>query len=176
MKLISKAVYYIFIAAILTVALMLFSSALPIPGNVKFFTVLSGSMEPAIKTGSVVMVKPSDQYKIGEIVTFGPNTKTRPPTTHRVIDIEERGNVRSFITQGDANNAPDARAVRQYEIIGKTVLSVPYAGYAVAAAQKPYGFILIIVVPALLIIIDEAQKIWLEIRKARAGRSKKLEV
>jgi signal peptidase len=120
-------------------------------------------MEPAIKTGSVVVVKPADSYKVGDVITFGPVSKTKSPTTHRIAEIKD-GN---YLTRGDANNAEDMRTVSRYEIIGKVIFSVPYVGYAVAAAQKPWGFGLIIVVPAVLIIYEEAQKIRKELAKRK---------
>ena len=65
-----KTIYYIFIAFIATIALLLIISVLPITGNYKVMTVLSGSMEPTIKMGSIVVVKPQENYKIGDIITF----------------------------------------------------------------------------------------------------------
>ncbi len=56
-------------------------------------------------------------------------------------------------------------------MIGKVLFSVPYAGYVVAAAQKPYGFLLIIIIPAVLLIGDEARKIFSELKKLKAQKS-----
>jgi len=71
--------------------------------------VQSGSMEPAIHTGSVVMVKPASDYKIGDVITFGEVSKTKAPITHRIYDIKVVDGNPVYITKGDANNAPDAR-------------------------------------------------------------------
>lgn len=159
-----KILAYLFYAAIAVVAVLLLASVVPVAGGFKSFVVQSGSMEPAIRTGSVVVVKPADSYQVGDVITFGPRTKTKSPTTHRIMEVKADGN---FVTRGDANNAEDMRTVNRYEIIGKVIFSVPYAGYAVAAAQKPWGFGLIIVVPAALIIYEEAQKIRKELAKKR---------
>lgn len=166
-----KAIYYVFFGAIGLIALLLVLSAFPITGNFKVLTVLSGSMEPSIKTGSVVAVKPSSDYKIGDIITFGPYSKTQVPTTHRIYDIKVVGGEPVYITKGDANNAPDTREVQKKDVLGKVLFDVPYAGYAVATAKKPLGFALIIIVPALIIIADEIKKIIWEIK----SRSKKTE-
>jgi signal peptidase len=61
---ISKIIYYTFVVFLLTVAILLIVSTIPVTGNIKIMTVLSGSMEPAIKTGSVVIVKPFNDYKM----------------------------------------------------------------------------------------------------------------
>ncbi len=143
--------------------MLLVFSALPIPGGVKVLIVQSGSMEPAIKTGSVVVVKSVSDYKVGDVLTFGPYSKTKAPTTHRLVEIKD-GN---YITKGDANNAPDTRTINKRDIVGKVLLDVPYVGYAVAAAKTPAGFTAIIIIPAGIIIYDEAAKIVREIKKMR---------
>lgn len=155
---------YGFYLAVAFIVLLLLSSALPIPGGIKTFVVQSGSMEPAIRTGSVVVVKPADSYAIGDVITFGPRSKTKPPTTHRIVEVRDDGN---YVTRGDANTDDDMRTVSRYEVIGRVLFSVPFAGYAVAAAQKPWGFTLIVVIPAAIIIWEELQKIWRELQKKK---------
>ncbi len=124
-------------------------------------------MQPAIKTGSVVVVKPQQDYKIGDIITFGAYSKTKTPVTHRIYDIKVEGGNPVYTTKGDANNAPDAAPVQKNTIIGSVLFSVPYVGYAVDYAKKPIGFALIIIIPALLIIADEVKKIYFEIQKPK---------
>lgn len=164
-----KLIYSIFVGFIAVVALLLIISVLPITGNFKTMTVISGSMEPVIKVGSVVVVKPQNDYKIGDIVTFG---KTKIPTSHRIYDIKVDAGQPVFITKGDANNAPDTTEIKKADIMGRVLFSVPYAGYAVEFAKKPMGFALIIIVPALLIIADEARKIYEQIKKKRSEKEK----
>jgi len=159
-----KIIYSIFIAFIVLVALLLIVSVLPITGNYKVMTVISGSMQPVIKMGSTVVVKPVSDYKIGDIITFGPYSKTKAPTTHRIYDVKVVDSQPVYITKGDANNAPDAREIRKSDIVGKVLFSVPYMGYAVEFAKKPIGFALIIIVPATVIIYDEAKNIYEEIK------------
>jgi len=108
-----KAIYYIFIAFIVVVTLSLIVSIFPLTGNIKFMVVQSGSMEPAIHTGSVVMIKPASDYKIGDVITFGEVSKTKAPITHRIYDIKVVDGNPVYITKGDANNAPDAREVQK---------------------------------------------------------------
>lgn len=168
-----KAIYYIIVGCIVAIALLLIFSVFPITGNFKVLTVLSGSMEPAIGTGSVAVVKPVDNYKIGDIITFGEITKTKTPTTHRIYDIRVQEGEPIYITKGDANNAPDQREIMGDEIVGKVLFNVPYAGYAVNEARKPLGFALIIILPAVIIIGDELRKIWKEIMKLKNKKKDK---
>lgn len=153
---------YVFYTAVAAIVLLLLSSAIPIPGGLKTFVVQSGSMEPSIKTGGVVVIKPMDTYGVGDVITFGPRSKTKPPTTHRIVEVKADGN---FLTKGDANEDGDIRPVSRYEVIGQVLFTVPYVGYAVAAAQKPWGFTIIVVIPAAIIIWEELQKIWREMKK-----------
>ena len=162
-----KTIYYIVVALIAMIALLLIISVLPVTGNYKVLTVLSGSMEPSIKTGSVVIVKSVDKYKIGDVITFGAKTKIKTPVTHRIYDIKVVEGKVFYITKGDANDAPDLKEISQKEIIGKVLFSVPYLGYAVETAKKPIGFMSIIIVPAVLIIYDEFRKIIREVQKSR---------
>ena len=151
----------------MVIALFLIISVIPITGNFKTMVVLSGSMEPTIKTGSIVIVKPSKDYKIGEIITFGLMSKTKTPTTHRIFDIKINAGVPVYITKGDANNNPDIKEVLQKDVIGKVLFSIPYLGYAVETARKPIGFALIILIPAAIIIYEQIKKIKDEIIKIR---------
>jgi len=162
-----KIIYYVFIALIAVIALLLIVSVFPITGNYKLMVVQSGSMEPAIKMGSVVVVKPADDYKIGDIISFGEITRTRAPITHRIYDMKVTEGKVSYITKGDVNNAPDPREISKREVIGKVLFSVPFVGYAVDFAKKPLGFALIIIIPATIIIFDEAKKIYEEIKKKK---------
>jgi len=162
-----KVIYYIFLVFIGAVAVLLIVSVFPITGNYKLMIVQSGSMEPAIKLGSVVIVKPANDYKIGDVISFGAVTKTKAPTTHRISDIKVENGKISYITKGDANDNPDQREVLKNEVMGKVLFDVPFIGYAVDFAKKPLGFSLIIIVPAAIIIIDEIKNIYGEIKKKK---------
>ncbi len=165
-----KTLYYLFLICISAVALLLIISIFPVTGNIKFLTVLSGSMEPAIHTGSVVIVKPSASYAVGDVITFGPNTKTQIPTTHRIMEIRAQEGQMVYKTQGDANNAEDSKEVFRKDIIGKVYISMPYAGFVIDFVRKPLGMVLVIILPALFIVYDEVKRIILEIKKIRKSK------
>ncbi len=129
-------------------------------------TVLSGSMEPGIKTGSIVIVKPANEYKIGDVITFN-ESKGKAPITHRIYDIKIVDSEPLYITKGDANDTPDQIEIKKKDVVGKVLISVPFVGYAVDFARKPIGFALIIIIPAAVIIFDEIMKIYAEIKKKK---------
>ena len=166
-KKLSKIGYGLLIAFLVLIGGLLIFSAVPIEGNFQVKIVLSGSMEPAIKTGSVVIVKPADRYEIDDIVTFGKDDRENVPTTHRIIDVRIVEGETRFVTKGDANEDPDVKSVNEKDILGKVILDIPYAGYAVDTARKPYGFLALILIPAGIIISDQATKIFKEVKKMK---------
>ncbi|MFH1990533.1 MAG: signal peptidase I [Patescibacteria group bacterium] len=163
-----KISYWVILGFLLAVLIFILIPLLPIENNYSLKMVLSGSMSPAIKTGSVVAVKPAHStgsgqadYKIGDIITFKKGEGEKNILTHRIIGQTEQG----FITQGDANNVADANLVKEEAILGKVVLTVPYAAYAANSARSKFGILLLILIPALLIIGGEARKIFQEVQK-----------
>ncbi len=167
-----KIIYYLFFAFIAVIALLLIVSAFPIEGNLQVKTVLSGSMEPAIGVGSIIVIKPANEYRIGDVIAFQ-FAEEETPITHRIYDLKVTEGIISFITKGDANEEPDNRGVFEREIIGRVLFDVPFVGYAVNAAQTPIGFMLIIVVPATIIIYDEVKKVKDEIIRLKNQKKKK---
>jgi signal peptidase len=164
-KKITNVIYYTVLGAILFIALLIIVSTFPITGNVKLLSVLSGSMEPTIHTGSVVVIKPESSYKVGDVITFGKNTKTDVPTTHRIAEMKIISGEAVYKTKGDANNGEDSTETPQKEIIGKVLFSIPYLGYIVDFVKKPVGLMLVIVIPAVIIVYDELRKIATEVKK-----------
>jgi len=124
------------------------------------FIVSSGSMSPAISTGSAVVVAPKPAYELGDIVSFSGATK-KTTTTHRIVGVSEGG----FRMAGDANDQPDSGTVPSDKIIGSVRFSVPYVGYLAAAAKTPQGFILLVIVPATIIIYEELKGLLIELKK-----------
>lgn len=140
--------------------------------GIKLLVVKSGSMEPTIKTGSMVIDKSEDNYQIGEIVTYKGRENPQETTTHRIINEEIQNEIKFFTTQGDANNAPDSEKVVQDRILGKVIFKIPYLGYLVAFTRTLPGLIIFIVVPATIIIYDEILNIKKEIILRRKAKKK----
>jgi len=150
--------------AIVIVAGLLVLSTFSI-GNWQAYTVLSGSMEPAIGTGSLILVSPRDSYEVGDIVTRETGGETT--VTHRIIEKREEDGEIVFITQGDANDAPDGESVARGDILGKVAFHIPFFGRVVSYAKTQQGFILLIVIPSVLIAYEEVKSIAREIGRRR---------
>lgn len=175
MKILFKTFYCLFIAGIVGIALLMVVSIFPIPGNIQVKVVLSGSMEPAIPVGSVIVIKPAESYVVGDIVTYGKDTKIDIPTTHRIVDVRIEGGETFFKTQGDANDDPDMSELKESAIAGKMLVVIPFLGYLIDFAKQPIGFILLVIIPAMCIMMDEIRKIWTEVKKIKREKKKEVE-
>ena len=178
MKIIKKVfniLYWLIIFILITIALATSFSVLKIPGNnishYKLLVVQSGSMEPAIKTGSVILIKKQDTYSVGDIISFV--SGGQDSTTHRVVKTEVKNGKEIFYTKGDANQGEDRESVSIEKVLGKTIFILPYLGYAVAFAKTQKGFIFLIIVPATIIIFSEILNIKKEITLWREKRKSK---
>ena len=144
-------------------------------GPLEVKIVRSGSMEPTIKTGSIVLIAPqaAGSYQVGDVITFGADTKTAVPTSHRVVSIREEEGMAYYTTKGEANNAADQNETPANKVIGKIIFSLPYVGYIFAFSKTTLGFALIVEIPAALIILYELLGIFDEVKKLRARKKAK---
>lgn len=102
-------------------------------------TVLTGSMEPAIPVGSIVITKEQSSYEIEDIISFQEKGSV---ITHRIISIDRE----RYITKGDANNVADTEEVQQKQILGKVILTIPLLGYLVMWLMSPFGIISLFII------------------------------
>ena len=89
--------------------------------------IASGSMQPTLNPGDITLIinAPPTTIKIGDIIQY---QTADAPIIHRVIDIYTSGNTLWFVTQGDANNAPD-NPINARNIMGKVVFTIPQLGW-----------------------------------------------
>jgi len=171
-KFLAKATYGIFLLLLVGVASLFFAPLLPIKGNIEIKIVKSGSMEPYIKTGSIVVIKPAPIYNVGDIITFGEDSPASYPTTHRIISISSLQGKTLYQVKGDANEEQDPSPVGENDVIGKVIFTLPNAGYLLDFARQPVGFILLIGFPAALVILNELIDMGKEIRRTLRRRKK----
>lgn len=148
-------------------------SVLPIPGAWRILSVLSGSMEPTLHTGSVVIIQPANSYEIGDVITFqqaSTDSKNAGSITHRIIKKQRVNGTDIFQTKGDANNATDVLPISQGNILGKVKGTIPLLGYVLEFLRNPVGLIIFVIIPSTLIISEEAKKIWKEVTRIRTER------
>lgn len=99
--------------------------------------VLTGSMEPAIAPGDVVLVEesPIEDVEVGDVVTFHPHEGVDRTNTHRVVEITEDRRGTILTTQGDANDRPDPMPVDEDMLVGTVEHRIPLLGKAIVGLQ-----------------------------------------
>ena len=120
------------------------------------YTVLSGSMEPTYKVGSLLVVMPKDykELKVGDPITFV--LAKDLVVTHRIVEIIKDTSDEEalwFNTKGDNNNSVDASPVYYKNIIGCPVLTIPFLGYLISFMKVPPGSYLTIGLIVVLLVI-----------------------
>ena len=169
-----KILEYVAYTIVVIFALMAISSKYSI-GGFELLVVKSGSMEPAIKTGSIVIDKSFSDYNFGDIVTFRNKDNPKETTTHRLVSKQIKGSSTLLTTKGDANDTADSEKITQDRIVGKVLVAIPYLGYIAAFARSLPGLIVIILIPATIIIYEEMKKIHHETKQIIQKRKQKKE-
>ena len=109
---------------------------------------MSGSMEPELSKGDLIIVKETDDVAVKEVVVYQDGNSL---VVHRIIDIKDQ----EITTKGDANNTADA-PITKADIKGEVVCAIPFVGSVVQGMKTPVG---IIVAVALAIFLLEAPRI-----------------
>lgn len=117
-------------------------------GNIHLRTVVSGSMEPTIPVGSLVVTKEIEekQVDIGDIITFQSNDMI---VTHRIISVQEG----KIYTKGDANSEPDQGYIEKN--IEKVYVKIPKIGYFFLVVQTSRGTVALISTVITLILLEQ---------------------
>jgi len=164
---ICKAIFWlVFIFA----ALVVIISSVKLFGY-SMFVVKSGSMETAIHTGSVVFDKTVDGYAINDVITFK-ISGSKDTVTHRIVEIKNEEDVVLYTVKGDVNNASDPDPVLKDNVVGKVIFSVPLLGYIVAFIKTIPGLVIFIILPSLIVVYGEIDKIKKEITRMRNKEDK----
>ena len=171
-----RTIFNVVLVALLVVVIVPFViyTVPQVVGAEHSYTVLSGSMAPAISTGDVVIVNEVSPTAVeeGDVITYqdGERAAIRDGTsvnivTHRVIDVAPSEDGPMFKTKGDANEDPDQGRVQASRVIGRVMFTIPYIGHIVAFASTRLGFMALVGLPVGLLIVGEVYDL------ARAARN-----
>lgn len=154
-----RKIYNIFYDIVIVVLILLVAAVL-IPKlcfGCEMKAVLTGSMEPELPIGSLIVIRPVEyeDIQVGDDITFVRDQNLNL-VTHRVVAKDDA--TRHITTKGIANNIPDAPTVYE-NVVGKVVFDIPLVGYLVIALETKKGKIIagIVIIAFLLIstIIDK---------------------
>lgn len=125
-------------------------------------TVLSGSMQPALGVGDVIVEKRVAPLtvRVGDIVTFRDPADATRLYSHRVVSMRAVGENVSFVTRGDANTGVERWTIPESGTVGRVAYRVPYLGYVANRAGSRFGRLGLIVLPVILLAFVELRRIW----------------
>jgi len=149
---------YILLCAIFVIhALLSIAFSQNLPFGIKFYSSKWRSMEPAIYTGSLLIVQEQPDYDVGDIITYYAKINNKEEIiTHRIFRIG--GNV--YTTKGDANEAIDEELIIPRLIIGKTIGIIPKMGSYLLFLRSSTGLIFCITIPMIIILNVEVFTIF----------------
>ncbi len=136
--------------------------------GIDFFTIYTGSMQPSLPIGSVVMVRPVDitHLDVGDVIAFKAGTRSET-VVHRVIEVITGNPSVCVRTAGDANTSPDSNPVLAENIVGKVFSHIPFLGYLSDFVRTKLGYFLLVVLPAIFIISLEIRNIIKELQSMK---------
>lgn len=145
------------------------------------YTIISPSMHPNLRVYDVIVnerVDSPNQIEIGDIITFisTSSISSNKTITHRVIDIivNEEGKY-EYKTKGDNNLSPDLANAEYANILGRVMFKIPQLGRIQFFLANQAGWLVAIVIPALIIIGKDIMKLTklLKINKKAEGLNTK---
>jgi signal peptidase I len=103
-----------------------------VQNDVRFFTVLTGSMAPSIPSGSLVISRgiSSASVGVGRVILYKDGHSKRV-TAHRIIRYRDG----SYLTQGDANTYPDRYLVQPDDILGEVLVVIHFGSFLLCSVQ-----------------------------------------
>lgn len=114
--------------------------------------VVSGSMEPTIHVGDIIIINTNDQeYKKDDIITFYDVNGSF--VTHRLVEINDK----VMVTKGDANDSRDEE-MNVDNIVGKMVFRLNGAGKLMASLKNPFVMLLIMIIGIVLCLLMSTDK------------------
>jgi signal peptidase len=127
----------------------------------KSFTVMTGSMTPAILAGDAVIderIHPLDA-RIGDIITFQ-DPRQKRLLTHRLRSVRRQDDVMQMVTKGDANNTVERWSIPVSGELGRVRYRVPAVGRLLWRTRTPQSRIFMVALPALALGLVELFGIW----------------
>lgn len=162
-------IYGLLICMILTVITAKINGGTPKVFGYELMTVLSGSMEPGIKTGSIIAVKPvKDPTKFikGDVITFKAADNPNTLITHRILEVQKVDSSVQYITKGDNNDSKDPSPVTVGNVVAEySGFTIPFIGKIMAFIQSKTGAIYLLIIPGVLMILWSVFSIWRAISK-----------
>lgn len=139
------------------------------------YVIVSPSMVPTIKVNDGVVVQRVDKQgklNIGDIITFSSRDirYSGLTITHRIVGKQtiQNGSL-VYRTKGDNNKSEDSSLVSFGDIYGKVLFKVPSVGIIYRFVTNPFGFIISIIIPIIVILVINIVKVKQLVDEERKG-------
>ena len=134
-----KVLYRIFIFVVVFIIIVnIFSIFHASLFGFRLYRIATGSMVPYLNINDYILVKKSNDYKEGDVITY---TSGETYVTHRIVSIIDE----NIVTKGDANNTMD-EPITKDNIIGKVVLKFGFLGFIIYLFSKPIIWVLLFII------------------------------
>ncbi len=174
-KKIFNIIIYIILIPILVYNLSLIIQAISNPREtpsffgIKTYVIISGSMQPELEIGDIVIVKKvgKNQLEKGDIISFRQGQNV---ITHRIYEIVTEDNETKIATKGDNNNVKDDKSITYADIEGKVIKKIPKLGLIALTLKGKMTILIIAIIVYIYLIYDGIIK-----RKKSKRRIKRIE-
>ncbi len=137
----------------------------------KTYVIISGSMEPELKVGDLVIVKEKyDSLKQGDVISF---RRGQAVITHRISEIVTEENITKYRTKGDNNNTEDISSITTDKIEGKVVGKIPYVGKITLALKNKVTIITIVIIYYIYLLREQSVQRKKNLRKIKRAEYSK---
>lgn len=135
--------------------------------------VLTGSMEPRLKIGEVVLIKEAtsdNDVAVGDIITYKSSVGifSGKYITHRVVGKEMLGDGSfHYTTKGDANAAVDTEFITLQKIEGVYQRKIVAIQIFLSIFSSPIVFFLVIILPLLVVFANQIKHLIITFKSGK---------
>jgi signal peptidase len=161
-KIVTTSATILCLLALVVATVFAISSKFHLPGGWRIFSVVTGSMVPLMKEGTLIVTqspKSSSEITAGTIITYAKPGESDKLITHRVVDEKGTENNPQYVTKGDANPESDPWLVPYKNVAGIYKTQTPYLGALFQYLRSKPGIVVFILLPVLYLAWQEIRTI-----------------
>mgnify|MGYP000027211344 CR=1 FL=1 len=148
-------VYIILIPILICNIILIIQSAIqpketPELVGIKSYVIISGSMQPELNIGDIVIVKKVEDLQEGDIISF---RQGQSVITHRINEVIYEDGKTKYITKGDNNNTQDSGYVTPEQVEGVFQFKISRLGNLAMFVQTPIGMIVCLSIPVIILVV-----------------------
>jgi signal peptidase len=162
-----KIIVTIFLVVVITfIATIGLENSIMSNWGYRTYVILSESMVPKFNMGDLIIVKNSDEYIVGDVITYTLQLGDVDTITHRIVEKNKNtAGETIFKTKGDNNKEKDTWVARPDLIKGKVIFSIPILGNAINSIRTLEGVIFLLIIPSTALLTLQARDFYEDLKK-----------